>query len=134
MPAGRIRHALDVYGVDNQSQLEDKLAAHCRRNRIIITRRDRSVDAYVNVGRWVADCPECGSGIGVQPGVGRATCWECGSDWAVTFPPESDRRQAERLLVRRPVGARNWNAHRGEPVEALQVENDAHAAELLGES
>lgn len=67
-----------------------------------------TIRAYVNHGRWVADCL-CKSGIAVTPNRLRATCLECGRDYAVMFPAEGDRLAIEGSLLERPRPEnRNW--------------------------
>ncbi|HTR77174.1 MAG TPA: hypothetical protein VMH39_03660 [Gemmatimonadaceae bacterium] len=87
---------------------------------------EHSVDAYVNHGRWVWDCPRCGAAQVASTDDPRAFCCEClngGDGWyPVMFP--ADRPAVEWLLGQRPEAFRNW--YPGETVEKLQGENLAH--------
>ena len=85
------------------------------------------VYAYVNHGRWVADCPQpgCTGAMMVteqQPmHCGNRDCG--GGPWTVAFPAE--RQQIEVLLLLRPVD-RNRNWRPGESLAALRAENAEH--------
>ncbi len=89
---------------------------------------DSEVIAYVNQGRWVADCPTgCGGAMLLEPGE-PFMCGECFNEdiegrWRrVVFPRQ--RRAIERLLeLRRPHNA-NWRP--GETAEGLAQENRDH--------
>jgi hypothetical protein len=83
------------------------------------------VFAYVNHGRWVADC-ECNNAQLVDPADPRFYCIDCfnvafGGRWrAVTFPTEVAGIQT--VLEQRPERKRqNWQP--GETVELLEAEN-----------
>jgi hypothetical protein len=88
-------------------------------------RDDVAVEARVNHGRWIVDCPYC-------PGAEMARadgffCCDCrntdaeGDTLTVQFPAE--REEIERLLLVRPVMAdRNWRP--GESLENLVTENE----------
>ena len=85
------------------------------------------IAAYVNRGRWLADCRDCaGAEIVVEDGL--TMCVSCiiedrGIEWRrVTFPAE--RREIEELLSRRRVENRNWLVE--ESVADLQRENQEH--------
>lgn len=80
------------------------------------------IPAYVNHGRWVADCP-CGGAELVAEGR-RMVCGSCGLNSPVTFPANTD--EIERVLHdRRDTAARNW--YPGETVEMLEAENMENA-------
>jgi hypothetical protein len=82
----------------------------------------KTVRAYVNHGRWVADC-ECGGGMGVWSENRRAACMDCGRVYGVEWPDPDIRRLAEEaLLVRAKLANRNWDPA-SETVERLQTEN-----------
>lgn len=68
----------------------------------------------VNHGRWLTDCPHCGSGIMTGRGWEEARCFECGACTRVVWPAEIDGIEA--LLRMRPIPNRNW-----EPGERLRV-------------
>jgi hypothetical protein len=83
--------------------------------------------AYVNWGRWVADCPcGCGGAELVEPDQPFmcASCWNRGGAWLpVAWPAE--RAQIERTLVERSdARTRNW--HPRESVADLRHENRSH--------
>lgn len=66
-----------------------------------------TVYAQINHGRWVADCPECGSAQIVSPADPRMFCVECLTGWfRITFPP--DAVAAEHAVVDLPVREQNW--------------------------
>ena len=84
------------------------------------------IEAYINHGRWIAECPtRCGGAVIADSGVPLFVCYECGGDWySVVFPPE--KTAIEVLLMRRPpVGreptTRNW--YPGESVADLARQN-----------
>lgn len=86
--------------------------------------------AYVNHGRWVAECPHgCGSAQVVSPNDPRFFCTACrnrGGGWSpVTFP--KDRDAIEAALSQRPPRNANWLP--GEPVKRLLEENKTHGME-----
>lgn len=85
---------------------------------------ERTVVAYVNHGRWLWDCGQCGAAQACTPNDPRAFCVGCfnGGDgwWPVEFPAEM--RTIETLLERRPRDAqRNWQPP--ETIDQLQLEN-----------
>lgn len=75
--------------------------------------------AYVNLGRWVADCP-CGGAelVGAEPMI----CGSCGTVSEVIWP--DNYNQLERLLQVRPPNNQNWTP--GEPETQLEEENIMH--------
>lgn len=80
--------------------------------------------AYVNHGRWVADCGRrpCPEAHRVKPGDG-FECRNCGWFGPVEFP--DDQKDIELVLAKRPVPeSRNWWP--GELVADLIVENTRH--------
>jgi hypothetical protein len=89
----------------------------------------RPAFAYVNHGRWVADCPfGCGGAELARDDV--FLCRECGNvqnrhhPVPLVWPAEEDVRAIEAALVVRPVLNRNWNLN--ESLGALLVENVMH--------
>lgn len=78
----------------------------------------KAVDAYVNHGRWVADC-RCNGAELVAPGED-LLCGSCGTTTPVKFPPNADEIDA--LLSKRLPVNQNW---RGEDVTELIGENIA---------
>ncbi|MFE6846575.1 hypothetical protein [Streptomyces sp. NPDC057686] len=74
---------------------------------MILTTRAR---AYVNFGRWVADCPlECGNAIALEPGQTSFFCpppGGCGHIAEVEWP--ADPQGIWDALAVRPPKHRNW--------------------------
>lgn len=90
----------------------------------------QSLVAYVNLGRWVADCPECNNGIMVHPDR-HGWCCNCGNSTVgglsrrVRWPADIFRIEA--VLEMRPAPAnRNWYPH--ETVNELVHESIANGA------
>lgn len=73
---------------------------------------------YVNHGRWVMDCTNCGAGI--LASAEAVTCLECSTGFSIDFP--GDRDEGERVLKYRPLMNQNWNPDR-ETVDDLKAEN-----------
>lgn len=94
--------------------------------------------AYVNRGRWVADCPfgRCGSAQVVSPADPRYFCPTClnansGAFAPVVFPPAKKLAAIELALSKRPDPAnRNWWPH--ESVRQLRDENDLRLGRAEG--
>lgn len=87
------------------------------------------VQAYINHGRWVADCPFCASAMLCAPSDARFWCVECGNynnqdaPMAVIFP--RNWRDIEQTLLMRPdARTRNWKAP--ETIDDLIRENQEH--------
>lgn len=67
-----------------------------------------SARAYVNLGRWVADCPkECGYALALSPRQGMFHCGECQHLCSVAWPHNADQIW-EALAVRELPINRNW--------------------------
>ncbi len=127
----------------------EDVAAHVLRNRPTVPLvwpgprdlrgGDSHAVAYVNLGRWVADCPAAPCrhpmtgerGVGaeyVSPGLPFMCQWCWNADIGdrfreVDFPPDRGTLEAE-LLRRVEPDNRNWLP--GETVADLQIENIAH--------
>lgn len=90
-----------------------------------------STAAYVNHGRWLADCPACGRAQLQSYDDHRLYCPACDNggsgSWArVVWPANAAALEA--VLLQRPVpDTRNWTP--GETLEALRVENEAHGCD-----
>lgn len=85
--------------------------------------------AYVNHGRWVADCPAgCGGAELARDDV--FMCRECGNITTrhqpvpLVWPSDEDVRAIEAALVVRPFLNRNWNID--ESIGRLLAENAMH--------
>lgn len=85
--------------------------------------------AYVNHGRWVADCP-FGCGGAELAMDDRFICRECRNAEArhrpipLVWPAPGDVDAITAVLVVRPILNRNWNLN--ESIGALLVENVEH--------
>jgi hypothetical protein len=114
--------------IESADDLEQVQSSLLRRLKLTRRRQDSAapLPAYVSDNRWVADCPNCGAGIAVWEGQARTPCLECGHEYAIDFPPEAERRRAERILARRPRKHRHWLRDRGETADTLAAENRAH--------
>jgi hypothetical protein len=93
-----------------------------------LARSGVAVSAYINWGRWVADCAFCASAQVVTPDDARMWCPGCrnadvnGAWVRVAFP--RDRAGIEEVLVaRREVRNRNWDR---ETLDELRQENRDH--------
>lgn len=86
---------------------------------------DRELTAYVNNGRWVADCLNCAAGVAAGPDFPRGCCLACGSIFRLKHPPAGDVQAATEILAVRPPDNRNWHPWR-ETVDDLANENQAH--------
>jgi hypothetical protein len=81
-----------------------------------------TVTAYVNEGRWVADCPLCGSGIATWPSNPDAACLQCGTVFRAKHPSPAVVREAEAALLSRPLRNRHWRPADESP-QTLRQEN-----------
>lgn len=96
------------------------------------------LDAYVNHGRWVCNCPTpgCGNAQLVSMSDQRFYCAECrnhpwrGAAHEVRVP--ADRADVERVLSVRPAMKQNWLPH--ETVADLEQENADWREEILAAS
>lgn len=85
-----------------------------------------TVEARVDHGRWIADCPSCPSAQDVTPADPRFWCPTCGSGdvWhRVVFP--KNRAAIEEVLDLRPL-AQNRNWRPSETLADLKRENAEH--------
>ncbi|MGH3005642.1 MAG: hypothetical protein ACRDOS_07045 [Gaiellaceae bacterium] len=86
----------------------------------LLDEAEETVRPEVNGGRWIADCPRCGSSMLASPGLDTVTCLsKCALVFRAEFPPE--REQIEALLILRPETNRFWKP--GTSVEELRAEN-----------
>ena len=97
--------------------------------------------AYVNWGRWVADCgrPYCNGGRTPRTPAGPVHCANCHWEAPVQWPPDADA--IWEVLAARPVpGTRNWfpSGHElalrsgcphGQTVADLAAENAEYGAD-----
>jgi hypothetical protein len=97
---------------------------------------EHGVDAYLNHGRWIADCPleregqPCGGAECVTEDDKVFFCLSCGNAQVggnflkVRFPPKNSRNKIEKSLAMRPESLRNWNP--GETPAKIAEENRQH--------
>lgn len=64
--------------------------------------------AYINWGRWIADCPaDCGGALSLEPAQSILACPECHQISEIDWPSDADGIWEE--LTLRPVPrTRNW--------------------------
>lgn len=101
-------------------------------NGVKTSRRIRAAEpavAYVNNGRWVADCPDCNSALDLAEGQDRFICGECDNTlldgWArkLVWPERQPEIEAA-LSARKLTANRNWWPW--ETVDDLTAENALH--------
>jgi hypothetical protein len=107
--------------VADEAAYTAKHADFCARNRAgKTTTKTAHVNAYLNNGRWVADCA-CGAGMGAYPGWA-SRCFGCGAIYTtVRFP--KDWADGEDVLWARPRRDHEWPATK--TVADLIAERDA---------
>lgn len=88
----------------------------------IVAHDGAEVVPYINHSRWVADCP-CGGAMHCWDRNPYGCCLDCGVLHKVRWQPPAKRAEVTRLLAGRPVQHRNWDAHKGETVEELKIQN-----------
>lgn len=125
--------AAGVYGAPNPEVALQRINAERQARQefpLTITQDPRKPGAYVNHGRWLIDCPNCGAGAGVWAETTDALCFSCGHRYKVVLPSRADQEVAEAILNDRPLQNQNWDPRRrnkeGEPIETtsyLQAEN-----------
>jgi len=107
-------------GAETIAAYQARVVAQASAKGIRVTADDRTLVAYVNGGRWVANCPHCNSGIAVHPDWRYAACLDCLHTYtAITFP--SDLVAVEDALAVRPVN--NQNCTPTETADQLVDEN-----------
>lgn len=89
------------------------------------------VFAYVNWGRWLADCPSCNSAEVLQASQDTFVCSavDCRYTDQILWPASAE--DIEGLLRPRRLKNRNWVPEAS--MDVLRAENVAHAHELLEE-
>lgn len=91
--------------------------------------------AYVNHGRWVADCSReyCNNAVELEPRQGDYHCVNCGLDASVTWPSDAD--EIWRALAHRPVPqTRNWFPRGHDLAVRAGCPHGQSAADLLAEN
>lgn len=90
----------------------------------------KRVEARVNHGRWLVECPTCAAAQVASHGDRRFLCHGClnaasGGKWIrVDWPPPPVIARVEELLDVRDVEHQNWTPD--EPIEWLEAENERH--------
>ena len=95
----------------------DRLTDGGRRILPFVVHDGGTIDAYVNRGRWVADCA-CNGAELVAPGQ-EMLCGSCGARNTVKFP--GTRNELEAALLQREPFNQNW--HPDETVDELVAQN-----------
>jgi hypothetical protein len=120
----------DSHGAHHQSIVQIMLAQHGFTMITDWRPRAAKVEARVNNGQWMANCPllGCAGAETVDPDWPLFVCTGCGcGPFEVIFPKE--RKAIEAALVKRPVlRTREWFPH--ESAADLQRENAEHADEI----
>lgn len=83
---------------------------------------DQELVAYINDGRWVADCRTCNGGIAAGPDFDEGCCLGCGTVYPLKHPSPEEIQAAEEILAVRPPLARHWRPSI-ESVDVLAQEN-----------
>jgi hypothetical protein len=100
---------------------------------VLIHRHHGAVSAYINHGRWVADCgyEHCRNALQLEYGDPGFLCLGsggCGRAFDVVWPSPEMARTIVGILVHRPaVYTRNWLP--GETLTELMIENITHGVE-----
>lgn len=119
----------------NAALLADRLDDKGHRS-VPLAPKGEAVEAYVNEGRWVVDCPTCAGAQLACLSDPRFMCNECGNAEVggrfrpVVLPVARTREALARILEPRPTANQHWRP--GETLADLRRENRAHAAELEG--
>lgn len=147
MPQAFIVTAADVFGVRSEAEYHERLIGEGRADRPRGWRlRAAGIEgipdhakragvaahavAYVNHGRWVADCPTpgCGGAILLLPAPAGFLCGTCfnaaigGQYRVVDWPKSADRERIEVALRARPLAV-NMNWTPDEPAELVEAES-----------
>jgi hypothetical protein len=85
----------------------------------------KTVSAYVNYNRWLADCPACNGGIAAWPGHERGLCLDCGTIYKIEYPETEQLQRAVTALLARPPEYRHWRPWQ-EDAATLEDENEEH--------
>jgi len=88
------------------------------------TMDEREVVPYLNAGRWIADCPNCGGAMACWDRNAYACCLglDCGHVFKVQWQLPAVRSEVMRIVAGWPEGNRNWDAHKGETVDELKLQ------------
>lgn len=111
------------YGYETVEEIEAHWLETLFAKNIVPSWNGHQVVPYVNRARWLVDCPGCNAGNWAWDRNPYACCMDCGEIVKVVWHPPLERSRAIRLLAVRPIVNCNWNAHKGESVDELEVEN-----------
>jgi hypothetical protein len=89
--------------------------------------RPHVVKPYINAGRWIFGCPDCGANHvnSATPGLPTVVCSTCSGEFPAQFP--DDREAIEQELLMRPLDERQWTP--GEALSELQALRNSPSAE-----
>ncbi len=113
---------LKVADKNYTDRMVDKLTDGGRRILPFEIHDGASIDAYVNHGRWVADCA-CNGAELVAPDQ-QMLCGSCGARNTVKFPPPKTKGKLETVLGARDPHSQNWSPD--ETVDELVAQNIEH--------
>lgn len=108
--------------VDSEAAYRTRIIAAARKAGTVPAVLGSVLTAYVNNGRWVADCP-CGAGVSIHPDWQFAGCLGCFGTFTVIRVP-ADWQVIERALLVRPITNRHWLPF--EDLDDLQRQNVDH--------
>mgnify|MGYP001614536268 CR=1 FL=1 len=86
-----IRDQRHMYGMETVADVEAFWAERAAAHGFPLVEDDRTVEAYVSDGRWVADCPECNDGIACWDQNTRGACMGCGHVYPVSWHLDTDQ-------------------------------------------
>lgn len=115
----------------------DECAYEARQRRLVTARGNlisespTAITAFVSEGRWVADCPCCGSGISLHRDWRAGRCYLCGAVYATVLWPVDFDAIEDALVVRLRRSTQNWAP--SETCEMLINENLSHGSAVRRE-
>jgi hypothetical protein len=87
------------------------------------TENNTPINAYINHGRWVVNCPECnGAGLASRT-IKVSCCFDCGAVFTQVVFPRLAPTIEQTLLKRPDIASRNWTT---ESIMELVQENKNH--------
>ena len=125
--------AKQILGVTSEAALRAKATEQARRTGADVVESAVPIAAYVNHGRWLADC-SCGAAVACEPGIDIAVCFghqdqddpsgavETRIHTSLVWP--QNRGVIESALHKRPMN-RNRNWRTDEDAAGLERENVA---------
>ena len=115
----RLQVAMAVVNMQEPGLPTNELEVKARAGAYTTIRNRKPIVAYVNLGRWVADCPCNGAEI-VEPGEDML-CGSCSMVSTVVFPDSETKIKIESVLLQREPFHQNW--HPDETVDELVAQN-----------